>query len=442
MSTKVGIFLYTFLKGGNTLSIAKAYEITDVKISFVSLVDKAANQRQFLITKEDGKVVMNTRIIKRDSEKHFITGIVYEPNVEDSQGEFMTASEIEKAAYWFAKNGDKVDLQHNFEECPSCTVVENWVAKADFSLDGQDVKKGTWLVTVEVTDDALWEKVEKGEITGFSMGGIGVTSEIDVPLEKQEEKKGLLSWIAKTFGLTPVEKGVLTDNYTQEITRNNLWTAMYNLMDLLDREYYDYSVDRWKHDVEHDGAKIREYLTDFVGIINDLLVNDNIYKAVMESKPEDCVAKAGKKMSGKNQERLNNLIAGLTEFAKEFDEEIQENEEENDVKKSELEKMVAEQVKKALNPTDDVEVTAENASELVSVALKKALGQHEPTTTPEPSEPVKQEVDTSEEIAKAAEEAVKKVLEPLLKGHGVGNNLNDESIPVEKSDSHYLDGIL
>ena len=31
--------------------IAKAYAITDAKISFVSLVDKAANKKQFLITK-------------------------------------------------------------------------------------------------------------------------------------------------------------------------------------------------------------------------------------------------------------------------------------------------------------------------------------------------------------------------------------------------------
>ena len=31
--------------------IAKAYAITDAKISFVSLVNKAANKKQFLITK-------------------------------------------------------------------------------------------------------------------------------------------------------------------------------------------------------------------------------------------------------------------------------------------------------------------------------------------------------------------------------------------------------
>ena len=34
--------------------IAKSYEISDAKIVFVSLVDKAANKREFLITKSEG----------------------------------------------------------------------------------------------------------------------------------------------------------------------------------------------------------------------------------------------------------------------------------------------------------------------------------------------------------------------------------------------------
>ena len=97
-------------------TIRNAYEITDAKISFVSLVDKAANKRQFLITKaENGKANFTStgRIVKTDSATHHITGIVYEPLVEDSHGNYMTEAEITKAAYWFAKHGDQVDLQHS-----------------------------------------------------------------------------------------------------------------------------------------------------------------------------------------------------------------------------------------------------------------------------------------------------------------------------------------
>jgi len=57
------------------LNIKKAIEISDAKISFVSLVDKAANQRQFLITKADGgQANFSTlgKILKVDDATHYI----------------------------------------------------------------------------------------------------------------------------------------------------------------------------------------------------------------------------------------------------------------------------------------------------------------------------------------------------------------------------------
>lgn len=91
-------------------TIEKAYEITDAKISFVSLVDRAANLRPFLITKaEDGTASFTSggRIIRKNRENHYVTGIVYEPMTEDSQGNYMTEEEIVKAAIWYAKNGEQ-----------------------------------------------------------------------------------------------------------------------------------------------------------------------------------------------------------------------------------------------------------------------------------------------------------------------------------------------
>ena len=142
--------------------IAKAYAMSNVKPIFVSLVDKAANQRQFLITKsEDGTATFQTfgRILKADGEAHYVTVVVYEPMVEDSQGNFMTAEEIVKAQRWFAKNANSVDLQHNFENLESASVVENWIAKCDCQINGQDVKEGTWLMTVEVSDPAIYAAI-------------------------------------------------------------------------------------------------------------------------------------------------------------------------------------------------------------------------------------------------------------------------------------------
>ena len=220
----------------------KAYEITDAKISFVSLVDKAANLRKFLITKEaDGKASFTTcgRIVKTDAANHFVTGIVYEPLTEDSHGNYMTEEEITKACYWYSENGDKVDLQHSFEPLDGCSVVENWVAKADFNIDGEEVKKGTWLMTVKVTDGDVWKGIENGEITGLSMGGIGNYSEEDVELDsvskgqKTSEKKGLLKQLGAALGFNVVEKGAMAELYEERSKGTLFWNAFNTLQEVL-----------------------------------------------------------------------------------------------------------------------------------------------------------------------------------------------------------------
>ena len=173
-------------------NIEKAIEIRNARIRFVSLVDKAANLQSFLVTKnKDGEASFTTcgQIVKADADNHYVTGIVYEPMVKDSQGNFMTEDEIVKAARWYAKNGNMVDVQHSFSPLSSASVVESWVAKADFSLGDKAVKKGTWLMTVEISDDKIWNRIEKGEITGFSMGGVGeyATEDVDIDIDNLEK---------------------------------------------------------------------------------------------------------------------------------------------------------------------------------------------------------------------------------------------------------------
>ena len=53
-------------------------------------------------------------------------------------------------------------------------LVESFIARSAFKEGGQSVKKGTWLITVRIIDDALWKSVKSGELTGFSIGGSAV----------------------------------------------------------------------------------------------------------------------------------------------------------------------------------------------------------------------------------------------------------------------------
>ena len=226
-------------------NIAKSYAISDAKIGFVSLVDKAANKHKFLITKSEGDtatIQIYGRIVKADEDKHYVTGIVYEPMTEDTDGNYMTEEEITKAAHWFMKNSGKPDIQHCFEKADNVEIVESYVAKSDMEIEGQQIKKGTWLMTMEVADDDVWGKIEKGEITGFSMGGTGNYSTEDVDLsdpdnsiEKTQKKgimKAVVDAVSKALHLDSpdmIEKGAVKDSYNKRIVRDNFWTAYYSL---------------------------------------------------------------------------------------------------------------------------------------------------------------------------------------------------------------------
>ncbi|WP_206458697.1 XkdF-like putative serine protease domain-containing protein [Anaerovorax sp. IOR16] len=437
--------------------IKKAFEITDAKISFVSLVDKAANQKQFLITKSKNKdergFATLGKIVKSDSELHHITGVVYEPLVKDAHDNYMTEEEIQKAAYWFAKNGDKVDLQHDFEECDSCTVVETWVAKADFSIEDELITKGTWLMTVEIADDDIWEKVEKKEITGFSMGGVGKYSTEDVDVSSIEkganvkmedkEKKGIFKQLAEMMGFSVVEKGAMADEYNERIKSSNFWEAINTLTSLIAKGRWDYRTDRYVYDFEEDEENLKEVLTDFSNIITDILSQKSITKALLETAPQKPITKAGKKMSGKNQQKLTEIMESLSAFAEEF----KMDEEETEVKKDEIQKMIDEAVTKALNPTQvqasepEVDITGESITKMVEAAVAKATAPtSEPASSlnPEPSAgPVGEE-----QIEKMISATIEKALAPILKAKGIPSNLNAEGEPIEKNESHYLTGIL
>lgn len=460
--------------------VNKAYEITDAKISFVSLVDKAANKRKFLLTKAEGGQVSFTtygRIVKTDSENHYVTGIVYEPMEEDSHGNYMNAEEITKAAYWFSKNGNKVDIQHSFEPLDNAAVVENWVAKADFKLGDEVIKEGTWLMTVEVTDEGVWESIEKGEITGFSMGGLGNYSEEDVELDsvsKQQEtseKKGLIKQLAAALGLNVVEKGAMAELYEQRSKGTLFWNAFNSLEEILYQ--YDNITGRWVYETNED--KVRECLEEFNQIITSILTGkESITKAIQTDRP---IEKAGKKMSGKNKEALQCIYDNLGTFLAAFDEpeagttddkkdgkkvEKQGNDniikEEKEVTKQEVEAIVSKSIEaviaKATGKTTDPEVKdpEKKDPEATDTKDKKDVKKSEEELTPEAIQTMveqaitkamqpPEERITAEQAQDMITKAVAAAVDPILKSKGLPSNLNGAGV-VEKAEEHYLHGIL
>ncbi|MGM0964724.1 MAG: XkdF-like putative serine protease domain-containing protein [Bacillota bacterium] len=173
-------------------------ELINAKITHVSYVDKAANQKQFFFMKSEKQPDFQKEIkviAKADDAQRLVYGIVYEPNVADAHGDYMTPEEIEKAAHGFLKDARHIDKQHDFQDGVG-EVVESYIAPADVEVGGELIRKGSWILVTKASDE-IWEQIQKGEITGYSMAGTA-----DIGKQEREpasDEKGLFSLLKNFF---------------------------------------------------------------------------------------------------------------------------------------------------------------------------------------------------------------------------------------------------
>ena len=145
-------------------------ELKEVRVKFISLVDIPANKRGIIWKSENQMIIP---IAKINKEKKMVYGIVYAPNEEDTDGDFMTPEEIEKMAYDFMKNGRtrNVDRQHDFQPDEGF-VAESWLIRKNDPLFPHE-KEGAWAVGIKVENKETWEDIKKGVINGISLAGVG-----------------------------------------------------------------------------------------------------------------------------------------------------------------------------------------------------------------------------------------------------------------------------
>ena len=152
------------------------------------------------VTKANGRLGAELLILEKAEAKRFTLGVVYEPDVLDTQREMAKAEDIERAAWDFmgrlqalAKSGALVlkaardgegqvelddelikavglDDEHMQTDEHLGTIVESYVAPCDMKVGDQTVKKGSWLLGTVWTPE-MFAKIRKGDRTGLSMYG-------------------------------------------------------------------------------------------------------------------------------------------------------------------------------------------------------------------------------------------------------------------------------
>ncbi len=122
------------------------------------------------------ETVAKFAILAKADERQVAYGVILRPDVVDSQQHVYSATEVQKAAYWYMVNkaGTADWLHERTLERTEAVLVESFIAWQDMDYNGFELKKGDWVGGMYVADKEMWQAVKSGGIKSFSIKGIGM----------------------------------------------------------------------------------------------------------------------------------------------------------------------------------------------------------------------------------------------------------------------------
>lgn len=156
-------------------------ENAELAIDAVSLVEFPAIESDWVALNKD----TNISLAKVDEDKKLLIGAalipdkkIYRYNQETQKEYFVYFSKetIKKASelYLMNNNQSSATLEHD-TKLSGITAVESWIV-ADKDRDksavyGIDVPEGTWMLSLKVDNEDIWQKVKDKSVKGYSIEG-------------------------------------------------------------------------------------------------------------------------------------------------------------------------------------------------------------------------------------------------------------------------------
>lgn len=106
------------------------------------------------------------------------TFVVMVPDEIDLHGDITSAQEVAAACYNYNQYCMKANLFH-LAETQAFSIIESYIAPTDFVLGNKLVTKGTWLCTVQVHQQWLWDEIKLGNICSVSIGAMAVVEDLE-----------------------------------------------------------------------------------------------------------------------------------------------------------------------------------------------------------------------------------------------------------------------
>ena len=170
-------------------------EQEDSGVEAISIVESPAIEEDFVALKSN-----EIKLAEISKDKKLLMGALLVPNKpiyrkagKDEYYIYFSKDTISKASQLYLKNGNQNNstLEHQ-HELNGLTLVESWIVedkiKDKSNLYNLNVPVGTWMGTVKVNNDEVWnEYVKTNKVKGFSIEGY-FADKMESPNESVEEK--------------------------------------------------------------------------------------------------------------------------------------------------------------------------------------------------------------------------------------------------------------
>jgi len=195
------------MKTDNKLPV---YTLTIENIDFdgiqgISIVEEPAIEEYFMKFSKVEKI--NFTETKSNEEKKIITGPALIPDKliyrRVNGNKFNVKFErdvIEEIRNKFLINFKQKNINLNHAvNANNVSVVESWIIEDNkndkANVLGFDLPKGTWMVSMKIDNDIVWESIKDGDLKGFSIEAWLTSNLVDEDFNKVEDVEAILSSI-------------------------------------------------------------------------------------------------------------------------------------------------------------------------------------------------------------------------------------------------------
>lgn len=165
-------------------------------IDAVSVVHSPAIEENFIALNKH-----EIELKEIDTEKKILMGAALIPDKQiyrrNEKGDeyyiFFSQETVRKASELFLMNSNQNNATYEHDQkLKGLSVVESWIiedSKTDKSrLYGFDLPKGTWMISMKVNNDDVWNDVKLGKVKGFSIEGY-FADKLEMNMQEQEEQE-------------------------------------------------------------------------------------------------------------------------------------------------------------------------------------------------------------------------------------------------------------